>query len=244
MMLIVYVIGMFSPAAYHRPIGRLQKITSAPDTLYFTIDDGPSACSRQIDSIAKMQKARINVFLVGAHVLKYDDIPYFEDPFVKVANHSFSHADGHYRRYYRNAQNVLADFEKNALLIHGRNRIARLPGRNTWRINGRRATDLRDADAAADSLASVGFVVFGWDIEWRYADPTTRRIQPATELLAQLRQLKKNGKSYTRNHIVILCHEIMFSDTRSQSELVYFFQSVNQNSDFVFAWLKQYPGYR
>lgn len=109
-------------------------------TIYLTIDDGPSAASPFIDSMSQAWQARINVLLIGGRLTDFEKewSRYNVNPQVEIANHSFSHASGHYRKYYRNGQEVDADIVFNQDLLGLQHKIARLPGRNTWRIDGLR----------------------------------------------------------------------------------------------------------
>lgn len=49
------------------------------DTIYFTIDDGPSPNSFFIDSIVSAEEVPVTVFLVGQNLLSGGDAPYFEN---------------------------------------------------------------------------------------------------------------------------------------------------------------------
>lgn len=221
-----------------------QRQGSLCDTIYFTIDDGPSPNSFFIDSVVSAEEVPVTVFLVGQNLLSGGDAPYFENKYVKVANHSFSHADERYRRFYRDPSRVVLDFERNALLIHGTNRIARLPGRNTWRIGGRSATDLKDANAAADLLAERSMVIFGWDVEWTYLDNLKAKIESSHTLINRIERARKEQKTFSKHHIVILCHEVMFTTEEARAELICFLRSIKGNQGYEFGSLKYYPGYR
>ncbi|MES2330679.1 MAG: polysaccharide deacetylase family protein [Bacteroidota bacterium] len=215
----------------------LQKDDSAY-SIYLTIDDGPSETSMYIDSVASAERAKINVFLVGSNIS--GRLLYKNNSFIEIGNHSYLHADGHYRAYYRNAGKVLHDFEHNAVVLSVANKIARLPGRNTWRMQGRKQTDLVDANNAGDSLAAAGFRLFGWDLEWR-CYPGTDTVQSAALIMHRIEKVTAAKNSFTPGHLVILCHEKMFACAHNKQELARLIRMINDKKGYRLQWLSKYP---
>jgi Polysaccharide deacetylase len=95
----------------HLPLDSVKK------HIYFTVDDGPSAYSRQILEMAEVEQAPMTVFLVGSNCMTNERAAmvdaYHKCRLVEVGNHSFCHANNDYDNWYFSPNNVLADFQKN-----------------------------------------------------------------------------------------------------------------------------------
>ncbi|HMC87282.1 MAG TPA: hypothetical protein VKI61_17275 [Chitinophagaceae bacterium] len=157
----------------------------------------------------------LNVFIVGDSVY-YNDSRYVffqlyqANPFLEIGNHSFSHAYKHYHFYDEHPAGVVKDFDLNDDTLCLQTKTARLPGRNTWRINGRKKTDLPDDSTAADMLSEKNFHIFGRDLEWRCNDDSCHSIQNANILMQKIEGMVQKNNSFIPGNIIILCHEAMF----------------------------------
>ena len=205
--------------------------------IYFTIDDGPSAASRSIAAIADSLRIPLNIFIIGQNVYQCKEFKqsfelYRLNSFIETGNHSFNHASNHFQQYYLSPDSVNADFKRNEDSLHFPFMIARLPGRNTWRIDGRKRSDLKDAADAADSLAASGYRVFGWDLEWRYLSDTA---------MLQLERWATKNQSFTRGHLVILCHEWMFDTPEKLQQLELFVKEIGSKKNYRLERLSSYP---
>src|SRR5574338_1111680 len=95
------------------------KKISPPDTfytVYLTFDDGPVNESEEVVTIASRDSIPVNLFVVGEKVFANDTMTklfhsYFNNPFIEIGNHSFTHAIKKYQQYYKNTENVIADFK-------------------------------------------------------------------------------------------------------------------------------------
>ncbi|WP_412475027.1 polysaccharide deacetylase family protein (plasmid) [Rhizobium sp. WW22] len=113
---------------------------AADGTIFLTFDDGPLPGTKNILSVLSQENVPAAMFMVGQHV---ETIPAGRDllaeakamPLVTVGNHSYSHANNRYRRYYSNTQAVVADM-LHANEVLGLTPIvnARLPGRDVFRL--------------------------------------------------------------------------------------------------------------
>ncbi len=222
-------------------------ITDAPKFfLYLTFDDGPTYGSRQVNELALSDSININVFVIGKFAFANENRSalfksYQLNPFIEIGNHSFTHANSHhYHLYYSNPGSVKHDFLINNDTLHLNTLIARLPGRNCWRINGKSRNDLPDGSAAADSLVADGYEVFGWDVEWRY-DSAGKIIQSADEMYNTITRIAEKGKSFTAKNIVILCHDPMLADSSNEAALKLFIQKVRADGKYRFNHLSSYP---
>jgi peptidoglycan/xylan/chitin deacetylase (PgdA/CDA1 family) len=141
--------------------------------IYLTFDDGPLNGSEYIDSVVLAEKIKISVFLVGEHVMMSRTMDnyfkfYEENPYIDEYNHSFSHANNHYDLFYSNTDMAVDDILKNNNLLKFTYKIVRLPGRNMWRIDGRKKDDVESGSKTADRLEQLGYKVVGWDLEWEH----------------------------------------------------------------------------
>ena len=204
-------------------------------SIYLTSDDGPLTTSPQLNQLVLDYQFPLTVFLVGKPMSQNYKIKkalkdYKKNPYILIANHSFSHANFHYKKYYTNPYNVIRDFQKNEEYLDIRSKIARFPGRNVWAIGGVIKGE-NDAKESARLLASdYGYTTFGWDYELRY-DQNKNIIKNAISHYKKIKQLLKTGKTFTKNQIVILMHDQIFNSSRNQEilgELVLLLQDDNE----------------
>lgn len=144
-------------------------------TVYLTFDDGPMPGSDDIIQVLNDKRVKGTLFMVGTHVSgnwRQGLVnAAHKNPHVEVGNHSNTHANRKYAAYYSKPDNVVEGFKKatDILGLKGPRIIARLPGRNTWRVDNIIKNDLGSGNAA-DMLAKQGYVIYGWDVEWEMGD--------------------------------------------------------------------------
>ena len=148
-----------SPPASPKPQKKKKK-------LYITFDDGPNRGTKNVLTIVKDEQVPVSFFIVGEHVFAspaqsamWDSLKMAKQ--IELCNHSFSHADGRYEKFYTDPANVVDDFKMTEDSLELENSIARTPGRNIWRVDTLRFTDLKKSAMAADSLQKAGFVLMG-----------------------------------------------------------------------------------
>ncbi|PZR25554.1 MAG: hypothetical protein DI535_17870 [Citrobacter freundii] len=215
-------------------------------SVYLTFDDGPRVESHYLDSVIWKDSIPLSVFLIGARVVATKEMQqrlvlYKSQPLFSIGNHSYTHASDHYRLYYAAPEKVVEDITRNEDTLHLSGRIARLPGRNTWRISGRRRTDLPDAGPAADSLEKLGYAVVGWDLEWRF-DTSLCRYYSAAEMADHIKQVVRMKSSFEKNHIVVLCHDWALTDEFFRQQLFRFIADIRTSKAIKFARISVYPG--
>ncbi|SIN80432.1 polysaccharide deacetylase family protein [Chitinophaga niabensis] len=209
--------------------------------IYLTFDDGPLKGSENIDSVVLAERLKISVFLVGEHVeesrkfMGYYNM-YEQNPFIESYNHSFTHAHNKYKEFYSNAQNVLADIQKNEQALHLHFKIVRLPGRNIWRIGSRVKDDGPSGKAAADLLAANGFSLIGWDLEWQHKDADATPIQTVDQMTREIETRLATG-----DHLVVLLHDEMFQKKWEESELHQLIDNLRKHENYVFEHVRFYP---
>jgi hypothetical protein len=191
-------------------------------SLYLSTDDGPLRCSGNIDAVVREFRVPLAAFVVGKHARSgvyrsYLDA-YRSNPYVTLANHSYSHADGRYSDYYRHPRRVLEDFEKNRRILNLSDKKGRLPGRDSWRIGGRAYDADRSATAAADLLAAHGYTLYGWDLEWTHTH-SGRPVGSARQLYRKTRYQLERNRTFTPGHLMLLMHDRMFGTVGAREEL-------------------------
>jgi peptidoglycan/xylan/chitin deacetylase (PgdA/CDA1 family) len=214
-----------------------------PVNVYLTFDDGPGPGSEQVYGFADSEGVKINLFVVGHRVLRGDSSgnvfrQHHRDSLILICNHSFSHAGGRYRQYYEDAASVLKDFDRNRDTLSLENNIARLPGRNYWRVGGRTQDDIVNGKEAADSLTVHGYRVFGWDVEWK-ADSLHWRT--GAEMMDKVEKLVQQQRTFTPRNIVLLFHDEEFQEVAFREEVRSFVKLLSCKAGYRIAHLTEYP---
>ncbi len=213
--------------------------------VYLTIDDGPLNGSYHIDSIVSSEKVKTNLFLVGNSVdgsgrfLKYHQ-KLQENPYIEIYNHSYSHANNRYSDYYKSAENVFEDFEKNQSKLNIHHKIARLPGRNLWQIGESKKNHKQTGATSAQLLADNGYKVFGWDVEWKYDPKDYSPKQTIEELIKEIETIYNSSRTFVAGHVVILMHDQMFNKIKDNNNLGELIGKLKE-SGFSFEYLSSYP---
>ncbi len=212
--------------------------------VYLTTDDGPLRGSENVDRVIRETGVPMTAFVVGRHAqssayrARLD--AYRKNPHIRLANHSYTHADGRYADYYRHPQHVLEDFEMNARILGLSGKVGRLPGRDSWRLGGRRYDADRSARAAADLLAQHGYRLYGWDLEWTHTH-SGAPIGTAEVLGRKIRHQLEKGHCYTPGHLVLLMHDQMFRGRGAMEELRRLIQSLQNDPAIELQDLENYP---
>ncbi|MDM9630596.1 polysaccharide deacetylase family protein [Robiginitalea aurantiaca] len=211
--------------------------------IYLTFDDGPLDGSEKINDAIVYEKVPITVLLVGKHAEAMPDYVdlYKKNAYIEVGNHSYSHARNHYSKFYFDPAGVLEDFLKSDTIINSADRVARLPGRNMWRIGDRKKDDIASGSEAADLLAENSFEIYGWDMEWFHDPKTAEPVGTAEELFHEIEKHLDRGRTFTKGHLVLLCHDEMFSKDYEETELKKLIELLKTRKDVQFGRLKDYP---
>lgn len=148
------------------------EIVSDKRVIYLTFDDGPNRGTENLLKILHKRNVSATAFLVGEHAngskRQKDDLESLrKDRLIELANHSHTHAHNRYTDFYKNPAMVVRDFDTAKDSLKLKNKIARTPGRNIWRLNNITSTDIKTSNEAANSLKTAGYKVIGWDLEWK-----------------------------------------------------------------------------
>lgn len=214
-------------------------------TIYLTFDDGPLNGSEDIDDAVRKEQIKINVFVVGLHAMGNPRLKsycqrYETNPFIEVGNHSYSHAQNGYHTFYASPEALLQDFLRCEKALHLATKLARLPGRNMWRIKERRSDDVKSGSLCADKLAASGFKVFGWDLEWSHDAHTGAPVQTVNDMLYLIERHLAEKRTAAEGHVVLLCHDEMFRKAWEETELKELIEKLRAKG-YVFAHLSEYP---
>ena len=224
-----------------KPIAKKKK-----KTIYLTFDDGPDKGTRIVYNILKQEETPATLFIVGEHVYDsrtqqnmYDSLKacnYFE-----LANHSYSHAfRNSFNTFYSEPESVVHDFERSEDSLHFTTAIVRTPGRNIWRTNEIKSTDIKLSATTADSLYSKGYTAVGWDVEWHFNN-AQRLVQTDSEMVNMIDSAFAKKRTKTADHLVLLAHDRTFKTIEDSACLHRFIVRLKKRADYQFAVISQYP---
>lgn len=212
--------------------------------LYLTFDDGPNRGTRNVFRIVQDEGVPVSFFIVGEHVFASPSQTQMWDSLkmaqgIELCNHSFSHAHSHYERFYESPDSVVADFKRTADSLDLTNNIGRTPGRNIWRVDTLRFTDLKKGVAAADSLQIAGFTLMGWDLEWSFNHKTMCVETTAEGMMAQIDSVFKHNRTRRKDNLVLLAHDQAYAKSEDSFQLRQFFQLLKK-SDYELSLISDY----
>jgi peptidoglycan-N-acetylglucosamine deacetylase len=221
-----------------------EKADSNAKYLYLTFDDGPLPGSEAINQLVTENKFKASVFVVGKHTNNGRNSlrtlkDYEKNPYIDVCNHSYTHANNQYDKFYGRPDTALADIVKNEKELGLTLKTVRLPGRQLWSLPERDLNvKVSSAGKTAEMLKAQGFKIIGWDVEW--ASKGTKPKETPEDMVAKIEKLYKDDMTFTRNHLVVLAHDPMFSKPEGQAQLVKFVQLLREKN-YVLENIRHYP---
>lgn len=225
----------------------LAAITRKRKKIYLTFDDGPNKGTRNVLEVIRTEQVAASFFVVGQHtldtrqqketweMLKADDS-------IELCNHSFSHAHNKYTSFYEDPAGVISDFDQSKQLLGITNNVARMPGRNAWRIDSIDHTDIAESKAAIDSLHAAGYAIMGWDIEWTFDHKSLAPDADTALLLRRIYNLLDANKTKTPGHLVLLAHDQAYQKEEYVEELRYVIRQLKNNPEYQLVLASEYPG--
>jgi len=193
-------------------------------SVFITSDDGPLKGSKNLDAIIRDYQVPVTLFCIGKALyqdpkhLRENFNRYKDNPYVIIGNHSFTHANLHYKRYYQNPTGVEQDFLKNEKFLHITTKLARFPGRNVWALGNEYKGEPHALQAAKILHIKDGYNIFGWDYELRH-DRKGTILQDAYTHYSNIKRLLKENKTFRPREIVVLMHDQMYTDQKSKEAL-------------------------
>lgn len=246
------VLTKTSPVAEGRPVEQKEKppARKKKKKIYLTFDDGPNKGTRNVLNIVKEEKVPVTFFIIGEHAFAsslqetiWDSLACASDSLVEICNHSYTHAwHNRFSTFYKYPDSVVNDFVRCRDSLQLTNSIVRTPGRNAWRIDTIRFTDLKTTVAAVDSLQQAGFVVMGWDLEWHYDHRELLLRNNSDEMIQQIDSLFKKGRTRAPEHLVLLAHDQVYEDPGDSCELHQFIRKLKMKEDYELELATRYPG--
>lgn len=212
--------------------------------IYLSLDDGPQLPGTyNCKHILEKYNVKATFFMIGVHntgVVREKLVDSINNnPLFIVCNHSDTHANNKYSLFYKNAKNALQDFIKAESKLNLKHKIARLPGRNTWSVNHQIKGE-SSAFSVAKKLDSIGYSVYGWDLEWRFVHSNIP-VESATEMIKKVKNTLKSGRTHSPNSIVILVHDRMFDKPQYADSLQKFISALKNDKQYIFETLDNYP---
>lgn len=216
--------------------------------IFLTWDDSPQPPGTAICyNVFKEEGVKATFFSVGMH---YDIEPRRRRiidtirngyPQFLLANHSYSHGfRDNYNTFYKLADSAIADFQKAEKLMNIPVKIIRLPGRNSWALNGV-VSGPKTSEKVAHKLDSLGYKVIGWDIEWGFIKGSTPKESP-TQIMNLINSKFESEYTQEPNALVILAHDRMFAKQPYTDSLRKLISLIKADGRFVFETIDHYPG--
>lgn len=233
------------PAAPPQPVKLpAEKADSNAKFVYLTFDDGPLPGSEAINQLVLEHKFKASAFVVGKHTNNGRNSlralkDYMKNPYIDVCNHSYTHANNQYDKFYGKPDTAFADIMKNEKDLGLTLKTVRLPGRQLWMMPERDLNlKVSSANKTAEMLKAQGFKIIGWDIEW--ASKGTMPKETPEEMLTKIEKLFETDMTFSRNHLVILTHDPMFSKPEGQAQLVKLVQLIREKG-YILESIRHYP---
>jgi peptidoglycan/xylan/chitin deacetylase (PgdA/CDA1 family) len=202
--------------------------------IYLTFDDGPLNGSENVIDVLEEEGVRATMFMIGKHIDRSQNNLYLfqravDSPFIFVANHTYSHANGRYKRFYSSPQRVYKDLTKMNEKIENANysfsdiKYCRLAGRNVFRIDDIVCDDpaiprYRKEFKSYNLLSDNGFMIYGWDYQWSYNPRNGKVYKSPQNLVNILDKIYKRGKTKKRGKLILLMHDFSFKDSLNGKE--------------------------
>lgn len=215
-------------------------------TIYLTFDDGPNKGTKNMMHIVKDEDIPVTLFVVGEHVYGSKEQTAIFDSIVncqlfEIANHSFTHAfKNKYLKFYQVPDSAVKDFRRCADSLNLTANIIRTPGRNIWRTELIKSTDIKNSSAAADSLFANGFTTVGWDLEWHY-DNNLKLTSTSDDMVKQIDSMFTHAKTKTIDHLVLLAHDQVYGNSADSLELRQFIVKLKAKNEYNFETVSKYP---
>ena len=215
--------------------------------IYLTFDDGPQMPGTSlVFNLMKALNTKATFFMVGQHAAALHHPEIVDSirnayPLILLGNHSYTHANGLYRNFYKHPENAFEDFEKAQLSLAVPFRIVRLPGNSSWVRKGEVKSSPLTMPVSA-LLRQANYNVIGWDIEWSFDPVSARPVESIDVMERSIRHIVKIGHTHVAGHLVILTHDRMFRRRDDLEKLKQFIKDLKKDPNYEFETLDHYPG--
>nr|WP_228286328.1 polysaccharide deacetylase family protein [Arcobacter vandammei] len=193
---------------------------------YLTFDDGPLRVTTNILEIIDQEDIFVTMFFIGHQMETFKTIykSALNNKNITIGNHTYSHANNKYKKFYSKPLEVVEDIKRANKLIEN-DRFSntssnflpvRLAGRNVFRLPNIQRDDnmipfpQRETEILGyDEIYNEGYYIYGWDLDWSY-EANGRPIQTPEEIFLKMEKIYKNKSSLKENKVVLLMHDFMF----------------------------------
>ena len=225
---------------------------SSKKYVYLTFDDGPQPGTMNVYHTLKDLGVKGTFFMVGLHATYGKTMHHVVDtirsgyPDILLANHSYTHANGHYISFYHHFKKCFADFMRAQKDLQVERKYVRLPGNSGWVLaSGIKAHDL--VRPVCKLLDSAGFSVFGWDLEWSFKrDPSgsgSVPVQSADRMIRMMENALNGHHTHKKDALVLLSHDRMFRHDNYRDSLYKVIHVLKtRHPEYVFETVENYPG--
>ena len=226
--------------------GSIIKFDSSKRYIYLTWDDSPQPPGTRIcKDIFHKEGIKATFFSVGMHAFDFsrkrlvDEIRNSYPEFL-LANHSYTHGfKDKYKSFYNMPDSAVQDFLKNEQELKVPVKIIRLPGCNSWVLDGEMKGQ-PSTKKVYEKLDALGYSVIGWDVEWRFLHGNVP-MQSATEMVKEVNEKFEDQLTVAPNAIVILAHDRMFAKPQYADSLTRFITLLKSDPRNVFETIDHYP---
>ena len=221
-------------------------------TVFLTFDDGPRNSTPDILTVLEEEKVPGTFFLIGKHIqIAASRLETFKrlksSTWVQIGNHSFSHTHENYLRFYENPEGMLQDFQKNneSLGFLSQPYLTRLPGRIDWYFDQRYINDVSYPVANKVAvpegirlLSENGFVLYGWDVEWRKVG-FSKVLESPEAVARKIKRSFETGNSVKPDKVVLLIHDQHFKG-KAAMELIHTLIQLLRQEGYYFNFMGNY----
>jgi peptidoglycan/xylan/chitin deacetylase (PgdA/CDA1 family) len=224
--------------------------------VYLTFDDGPVNGTDNILDVLEEEHIPATMFYIGKQILNNKDIykrTLLCDS-VSIGNHTYCHANGKYRDFYRNANILVQDINRNnEIIARDKKSVStspflpvRLAGRNVFRLprlnrddNAINPKERSIEHIGYEKVAKEGFYIYGWDVEWTHGAKGTPNESPS-EIASLINKLQAHKSSREPNKIILLMHDYMFKSTLHGKENLLALIHLLKKSGWKFSTIENY----
>lgn len=231
------------------------KKTKKEKIALLTFDDGPLKSTKNILEVISQENIPVSMFFIGHQIENFKSI--YEEALsflnITIGNHTYSHANNKYIKFYSNPVLVVEDVKKANILLSNNRKSktssaflpVRLAGRNVFRLPTITKNDNMIEEKQRkieligyDDIYKEGFYIYGWDLEWSY-EKNGKPIQTPNEIYESME------KVYTRNHettnkVVLLMHDFMFTNNFNGKENLKTLIALLKNNGWSFQNIDSY----
>lgn len=223
---------------------------------YLTFDDGPIMATKNIIEVIKEEDIPVSMFFVGNQIENFRSI--YETALsyknITIGNHSYCHANGKYKQFYVNSDEVVNDIKKaNEIISKDRSSTTqshflptRLAGRNVFRLPFISRDDFGlDKEQTAkewlgyEKVFKEGFYIYGWDVEWSN-NAIGKPVESPMDIVNTMENVCAKNRSRLPNKVVVLMHDRMFYNRFNGKENLQTFIRLLKDNGWKFENIERY----